>query len=88
LFGQLLLQIVNKVLRAFRGKQRGGLIRHVCLVAQALDFVALFVRHDWFISVHATFALSRISSIELRRFRFAQIVVVKLGRAGLLAQSF
>jgi hypothetical protein len=40
-FGQLLLQIINKVLRAFLCQKFARLVRHVSVLAERLKFVSL-----------------------------------------------
>jgi hypothetical protein len=44
------------MLRAFPGKQLTRFIRHISLVAQAFDFIALLIRHH--LLCHPTFAFS------------------------------
>jgi hypothetical protein len=51
-------KVVDEMLRAFPGEQFTRFIRHIGLVAQALDFVALLIRHH--LLCHPRFAFSRI----------------------------
>jgi len=51
-------KVVDEMLRAFPGKQLTRFIRHISLVAQAFDFIALLIRHH--LLCHPTFAFSRI----------------------------